>query len=159
MTIQQIKQLVETRFNVIMNTKSRKREIVYARAVYYKLCSEYTNKPLSDIGDILNRDHSTVCYGLKLFDNLQSMNKVYKDNQYSVYLELKHKFDTLESFKQKDYEPDVYYKDKYRVKLLQARDLYNFNKRLLKQLDLMEYKYTDKVRKELDNILNIKKND
>ena len=159
MTIQQIKQLVETRFNVIMNTKSRKREIVYARAVYYKLCSEYTNKPLSDIGDILNRDHSTVCYGLKLFDNLQSMNKVYKDNQYSVYLELKHKFDTLESFKQKDYEPDVYYKDKYRVKLLQARDLYNFNKRLLKQLDLMEYKYTDKVRKELDNILNIKQDD
>jgi len=159
MTIQKIKQLVETRFNVIMDTKSRKREIVYARAVYYKLCSEYTSKPLSDIGDILNRDHSTVCYGLKLFDNLQSMNKVYKDNQYSVYLELKHKFDTLESFKQKDYEPDVYYKDKYRVKLLQARDLYNFNKRLLKQLDLMEYKYTDKVRKELDNILNNKQDD
>jgi hypothetical protein len=74
-------------------------------------------------------------------------------------LELKHKFDTLERFKQKDYEPDVYYKNKYRIKLLQARDLYNFNKRLLKQLDLMDYKYTDKVRGELDNILNIKEND
>ena len=159
MTIQQIKKLVETRFNLTMDTKSRKREIVYARAVYYKLCSEYTSKTLTDIGDVLNRDHATVCYGLNLFNNIQSMNKVYKDNQYSVYLELKHKFDTLERFKQKDYEPDVYYKNKYRIKLLQARDLYNFNKRLLKQLDLMDYKYTDKVRGELDNILNIKQND
>ena len=52
MTIQQIKKLVETRFNLIMDTKSRKREIVYARAVYYKLCSEYTSKTLTDIGNI-----------------------------------------------------------------------------------------------------------
>ena len=40
-----------------------------------------------------------------------------------------------------------------------ARRLLILKRQLLKQLDLMDYKYTDKVRGELDNILNIKKDD
>ena len=54
-----------------VNTKSRKREKVYARFVISKYLR---NKgwSLQKIGEVLNRDHSNVVYALKQFDNLKN---------------------------------------------------------------------------------------
>lgn len=70
MTIQleTIKDYIETNANVVLKSKTRSRDMAYARAVYYKLAKKHTVQPLSKIGKLVNRDHATVLYGLKLFD-------------------------------------------------------------------------------------------
>jgi len=54
-----------------VNTKSRKREKVYARFV---ICKHLRNKGwgVSKIGEALNRDHSTVVWALKQFEILKN---------------------------------------------------------------------------------------
>jgi hypothetical protein len=84
---------------------------------------------------------------------------MYADPQFNIYLELKSKLDTLNLIKQKDYQPEVYYKEKYRTSLLINRDLYKFSKDLILRLKLMDNKFTIKFKTELDNIINNKQND
>jgi len=54
-----------------LNTKSRKREKVYARFV---VCRYLRNKGLSltAIGNVINRDHATVLWALKQFELLKN---------------------------------------------------------------------------------------
>jgi chromosomal replication initiation ATPase DnaA len=66
-----------------VNTKSRKRDKVYARFVISKYLR---NKgwSLCKIGEALNRDHSNIVYALKQFDNLK--NEIDFKHIYSVIL-------------------------------------------------------------------------
>ena len=124
MTTQEIKTLVEQETNNTLNTKTRKRDIVYTRAVYFKLCKTHTKKPLSDIGTTVGRDHATVLNGIKLFDNVLVE---YEDG----YLELFTKLDaeirkqTGKKLRhtQKLLSPEIYYKKKYTRLLLDHRDI------------------------------------
>jgi len=54
-----------------MNTKSRKREKVYARFV---VCRYLRNNgwSLTKIGEVVNRDHATVIWALKQFELLKN---------------------------------------------------------------------------------------
>ena len=70
MKLQEIKKLTILELGVDINIKSRAREVVFARAVYYKLCREFTKQPLSAIGREVGKDHATVLYGINLFDNV-----------------------------------------------------------------------------------------
>ena len=51
---------VINRFKADITLKNRNRELVYGRAVYYKLCKDLTNHSLSDIGSLISKDHATV---------------------------------------------------------------------------------------------------
>lgn len=51
------------------NTNLRFREMVLARNLYFKLARQYTSFSLTQIGIIVNRDHSTVLHGLKTIEN------------------------------------------------------------------------------------------
>jgi len=57
-----IKQLVENYFKIDITTKTRKREYVEARAIYYKLLRDHTRMSLSAIGETMNKDHTTVLH-------------------------------------------------------------------------------------------------
>ena len=59
-----------------IRAKRRTRELVYARAVYYRLCKDLTSHSLSEIGHCLRKDHATVLHGLKVFEHLE-FNKDY----------------------------------------------------------------------------------
>jgi hypothetical protein len=59
-----------------IRAKRRTRELVYARAVYYRLCKDLTSHSLSEIGSCLRKDHATVLHGLKVFEHLE-FNKDY----------------------------------------------------------------------------------
>jgi len=59
-----------------IRAKRRTREMVYARAVYYRLCKDLTSHSLSEIGSCLHKDHATVLHGLKVFECLE-FNKDY----------------------------------------------------------------------------------
>lgn len=69
-------QIVNEEFNIDIKTISRKREIADGRAVFYKILfdNEYS---LTLIGEILNKHHSTVINGLKVFDTVLRRNKYY----------------------------------------------------------------------------------
>jgi chromosomal replication initiation ATPase DnaA len=46
-------------------SKCRKRHIVVARQLYFKMCKQYTSSTFKAIGDSIFRDHTTVLFGIK----------------------------------------------------------------------------------------------
>jgi transcriptional regulator with AAA-type ATPase domain len=64
MKLQDIKNFVDSEFDIDISKNTRKREYVEARALYYKLAKEYTKLSLERIGGKLNRDHATVIHAL-----------------------------------------------------------------------------------------------
>ena len=150
MNLATIKQHVSTFCKCDISQVSRKRNIVYARWMYFKLCRKYTKKPLKDIAKSLNMNHATVLHGLRNFDLLLHYEpqyvKIYEDIKYIMNVQIKR-----QKGKQ---DPEGYYRKKYRVKLLQSRMLYNYNKELIFHLKLKGHKYTDKLKTKLNQILN-----
>lgn len=73
-TCEAILQQVVAAFSIDMksiNSKSRKREIVWARQAAMSLCKKYTTQSVSRIGQIVGgRDHATVLHALKNVDDL-----------------------------------------------------------------------------------------
>ena len=65
-----IRNAVNTAFNRQIQEESRRRDVVYSRAIYYKLAKDYSGKSLAKIGKAVNKDHATVIHGLKLFENV-----------------------------------------------------------------------------------------
>lgn len=61
--------------NIVMDSgvnilsSSRDHKIVINRWLYYTLAKEYTQYSLREIGEIVGRNHATVIYGLKQFEN------------------------------------------------------------------------------------------
>ena len=76
--LQEIKHLVEKELQLNLDNKTRKREYVFARAVYYRLCSEFTKHSLNAIGETINKDHSTVIHGLKIFKSFLDFPNMYQ---------------------------------------------------------------------------------
>ncbi len=58
-----------------LNTKSRRRDIVYRRMYLFKYLKQMQDKTLTEIGNLFNRDHSTIIHGLKTFEDV----KLYDD--------------------------------------------------------------------------------
>ena len=76
--LQEIKDLVDSEFGFDINVKNRKQSVVFARAVYYRLCREYTKASLYEIGELLSKNHATVLHGLKLFKTFQIQPKHFR---------------------------------------------------------------------------------
>jgi len=73
---------LKTNFSIeAMRSKSRKREIVDARYVYYRRCRELTRASLAEIGRPVCRDHATVLHGCTEANNIKAVmdlyNKIY----------------------------------------------------------------------------------
>lgn len=69
-------EIVSKEFNVDIRSKSRRREIADARAVFYKILydNEYS---LTLIGEILDKHHATVINGLKVYNSVLKRSKYY----------------------------------------------------------------------------------
>lgn len=66
-----IRNKVEEHLNIDIETPTRKRDYVYARALYFGLCRELLNMGLAQIGDTLGFDHATVLHHTRnTFKNL-----------------------------------------------------------------------------------------
>jgi len=104
-----IKSMIEQKCLVHLNKNTRKRNVVYARAIYFKLLKEFTKMTLESIGETVNRDHSSVLYGINKFEQLQ----FYKEPVLSVYEEIKEDIlrDRNENLKK---DPLKYYESKYK---------------------------------------------
>ena len=77
--IEKIKQFVDRYYGFNIEKNTRKDEYIIARTMYYFLSRTYTSQPLSDIGGLLNRDHSTVIHSLsKNHEFYAKYNNTYK---------------------------------------------------------------------------------
>jgi len=141
MKLDEIRKLVSLEVGVDITLKTRKREVVYARAIYFKLCREFTMQPLSAIGKEVGRDHATVLHGINIFNDVISecemeYNKIYERVKYVVI--------SSDANKEKYFEPDVYYKKKYLELFEENRIIRHKFKFLLSQLKHHGNKFTDK---------------
>ena len=71
MKLELIEDLVVREFQNDFTIPVRTQENVYQRAIYYRICREFTTKSLKDIGYSIGRDHATVLHGMKLFKNFE----------------------------------------------------------------------------------------
>jgi len=81
-TIKQIQETVCRYFNLdetLINTRSRKREIVMARQITMYFAKKYTDSSLAHIGKVVGgKDHATVLYSNNLVNEQMEINKKYR---------------------------------------------------------------------------------
>lgn len=53
-----------------LSSKTRQRDVTYARMVYFYFARDRTNASLSKIGKLANRDHATVLHGVRKYKEL-----------------------------------------------------------------------------------------
>lgn len=120
MKLETILKIVEEETKTNLRAKNRRRELVYSRAIYYKLARLHSRDSLARIAGIVGRDHATALHGLKVFDQQIS---VYEDAR--EYLEIYNKLviyiKKKNGLKDKDINPAAYYRKKYATTLLALR--------------------------------------
>jgi len=70
-----IKEIVENYFELSISKNTRKRQYVEARAIYFKLCREFTQLSLEQIGKSVNRDHASVLHGVRSINTWVQVDK------------------------------------------------------------------------------------
>jgi hypothetical protein len=75
----QLKKVIQEITGVDINEVSRKREIIEARAVYYKILKQIDKKKsLQSIGASVGKDHATVLHSLNNYDMFEQFNPTLK---------------------------------------------------------------------------------
>jgi len=75
----QLKKVIKEITGVDINEVSRKREIIEARAVYYKILKQIDKKKsLKSIGASVGKNHATVLHSLKNYDMFEQFNPTLK---------------------------------------------------------------------------------
>lgn len=91
MSVELIKNLVESEFELKLKRRTRKREYVEARAMYYMLLRNKSKMTVSAIAKTMDRNHATILHALKGLQNWMS----YDTNIKSVYDSLEKKVDNI----------------------------------------------------------------
>ena len=63
-TMTSIKKRIEKDFGMKLSLRSNKRNPTYIRAIFYKLCREFTVHSLEEIASFVDRTHATVINGV-----------------------------------------------------------------------------------------------
>ncbi len=124
--LESLKNEIEFKTGIDLSSKSRRRDNVYARSLYFKICKKVTRHSLASIGRSVNRDHATVLHGVRVFDNVVS---VYERDLMDLYSELIKKYDKDEMREFTD--PVDYWKE-------QLHDLENKYHDLLEEYNKIE---------------------
>lgn len=91
----QLKKAIKEITGVDINEVSRKREIIEARAVYYKILKQIDKKKsLKSIGASVGKDHATVLHSLNNYDMFEQFNPTLKEFRKEILSKL-----NLDTFK------------------------------------------------------------
>ena len=121
MKLELIEDLVVREFQNDFTIPVRTQENVYQRAVYYRICREFTTKSLKDIG-------YTVLHGMKLFKNFELWGE---DKLLDSYLKIRNK---VQEKKDKEYRSALNRKETYKLLLNQYINLKEKNYKLKQSL-------------------------
>lgn len=75
---EEIAELISEALGVDIKQKTRIRQCVEGRFIYYNIARNFFDGTLEHIGAVVNRNHSTVVHGLEMFDVLISSDKNFK---------------------------------------------------------------------------------
>lgn len=100
MKLKDIKNFVDTEFDIDISENTRKREYVEARCLYYKLSKEFTKLSLKRIGAILHRNYATVLHSL---NNVWDHAIVTNEDVYDAYYKFKDMIAELNKEVENDY--------------------------------------------------------
>jgi len=80
--LRSLKVIIEKEVGFRIDTKGRKRRVTYARAVYCKIARELNDSDraisLEAIGEVINRDHASVLYNIKVIFPFSQEEKEYR---------------------------------------------------------------------------------
>ncbi len=117
--IVQIKLAVSKELGLNLSKNTRNRSYVYGRAIYFKLCKEFSHATLFEIGKSVGREHASVIHGLNVFD----MIAMYNDSIINVYTKLRDRLVKENEESLKKYNEEIYYKIKYEKLLAEHEEL------------------------------------
>ena len=101
--IDKIKIMVEERLNVDFSRKTRRRDYVYSRAVFFMLVDKYCSISTIKMGQAVGRDHATVLhYRKNVYHHARSENKYLSAYKYISKV--------LDKMIEKSSVPDMIYK-------------------------------------------------
>lgn len=136
MTKEIINEIVDQYFELKINTPTRKRPYIEARATYYKLCREFTNLTLENIGWDFGKNHATVLNGIRQLDNWMNHDSRIKNN----YKILKSKIFNIEQ-EEEVIEINEGLVLRYATLKQQVKNLQEANQELSKQLQEITEKH------------------
>lgn len=111
----QLKKAIKEVTGVDVNQVSRKREIIEARAIYYKILKQTDKKKsLQSIGATVGKDHATVLHSLKNYDMFEQFNPTLKEFRKEILSKL-----NLDSFKSS-------------IDINKDEEIYNLNLQIIK---------------------------
>ncbi len=111
----QLKKAIKEVTGVDVNQVSRKREIIEARAIYYKILKQTDKKKsLQSIGDTVGKDHATVLHSLKNYDMFEQFNPTLKEFRKEILSKL-----NLDTFKSS-------------IDINKDEEIYNLNLQIIK---------------------------
>jgi chromosomal replication initiation ATPase DnaA len=89
MTIEKIKKEVQQKLNVNLSSASRRRHFTYSRALYFKLCRDYTDKTFTELAETVGlTNHATVMNAI----NSTMYDVEYEKKYWNVYKKLDREF-------------------------------------------------------------------
>ena len=87
-----IQNKIEQHFGFKINVKSRRRNFVDARRLYFRLAREFTQQSLFIIGKTMDRDHATALFAVRTCKDICKVDR----NFNAKYLTLKKELEILE---------------------------------------------------------------
>lgn len=141
--LKEIVKYVSKNVGVDVSKKSRDREVIYGRALYYKIALKDVVTSLKNIGGIVGTNHATVIHSRdKVFHNIESDN--FYMNIYRSYFGL----DNLES-SFRSVENEVLTTNEKAYRELSEEDRKVYDERALLVLKSFEWKRKEENRKEV----------
>ena len=153
--LEAIRDIVETHTQVDISKKSRLRDIVHARYLYFTLCRENTMASFKKIADSLGGfNHATVLHGVKCFkETIIAYDKHYKQLYETIRVpKFSRKMLTMTSpvgREHKHLTPGRYYKYKFAHLLVNHRDLIFTYRSVVDELNKLK-----KLNKEHEDIIH-----
>ena len=119
MRYEEIKETIEKQLDVKLNSRNRRRHFTYARAIYFKLCREYTELTLQELAESVGlTNHATVLRAI----NHTFYDAIYENRYKNYYDRFKRQMDDSPTLEQENKLLKVKIKE-----LEQVIDGYRFN--------------------------------
>ena len=145
----EILEFVNTRSGVDVCTPSRKREIIDARTIYYMIASKATRASVKDIGDMVNKDHSTVTHAKKNIFDVIKQDRFYM-NIYREYFNI-----PLDKGNVRSIYDETLTENEKQYRELSNRDRLIYDERASLVLKSFAWKCKDENRKEVFETINV----
>ena len=144
-----IVKFVNDRAGVDVRITSRKRDVIDARTIYYMIASKATRASVKTIGDIVNKDHSTVTYAKKALFDIIKQDRFYM-NIYREYFNI-----PLDKGNVRSIYDETLTENEKQYRELSDRDRLVYDERASLVLKSFAWKLKDDNRKEVFETINV----